>query len=135
MIPTMIFQELDQLFSDYPSVEKVILFGSRARGDFHNRSDIDLFIKAPSLSQADWLQMIYRLNEEINTLLAIDVMRWEESPASLREKIMAEGRVIYERGKNPAKLEEPGESTPTIERSLSRDTHEQPLHRRNDSAI
>ncbi len=128
MIPTDIFPELYQLLACYPAVEQVMLFGSRARGDFHSRSDIDLIIKAPSLSQEDWLHMVYRMTEELNTLLTIDVIRWEEASISLRERVLSEGRVVYERGTNSAKLEEPGESTPTIGRSLSGNTHEQPLH-------
>lgn len=47
MIPALLYEELCTLFAFYPSIEKVILFGSRARGDFADRSDIDLMIKAP----------------------------------------------------------------------------------------
>lgn len=128
MIPTYILPELYELFACYPAVEQVVLFGSRARGDFHSRSDIDLIIKAPSLSQEDWLHMVFRMTEELNTLLSIDLIRWEDASTSLREKALSEGRVIYERGTNSAKLKELGESASTIRRSLSGNTHEQPLH-------
>jgi predicted nucleotidyltransferase len=36
------------------SVERIILFGSRARGDHHERSDIDLGIACPGASPEEW---------------------------------------------------------------------------------
>jgi hypothetical protein len=36
------------------------------------------------------------------TLLVIDLMRWEEAPEDLREQIGDEGIVIYERERTPA---------------------------------
>ena len=36
------------VFDQTPNVERVVLFGSRARGDFRHESDIDLALDAPS---------------------------------------------------------------------------------------
>ena len=35
-------QKIRDVFSHYPEVEKAILYGSRATGDYRNGSDIDL---------------------------------------------------------------------------------------------
>jgi len=35
--------------------------------------------------------------ERLDTLLPIDVVRWEEAPTSLQESILAEGKILYER--------------------------------------
>jgi len=35
---------INGIFSGYPKIEKVIIYGSRARGDYKNGSDIDLTI-------------------------------------------------------------------------------------------
>ncbi len=35
-------QKIHDVFKHYPQVEKVVLYGSRARGDYENGSDIDL---------------------------------------------------------------------------------------------
>jgi len=35
---------INEIFSGYPTIEKVLLYGSRARGDYRNGSDIDLTI-------------------------------------------------------------------------------------------
>ena len=37
-----ILAALTQVFAAYPDIERVTLYGSRAKGDFHPRSDIDL---------------------------------------------------------------------------------------------
>jgi len=35
---------INEIFSGYPKIEKVLIYGSRARGDYKNGSDIDLTI-------------------------------------------------------------------------------------------
>jgi len=35
---------INEIFSRYPGIEKVVIYGSRARGDYRNGSDIDLTI-------------------------------------------------------------------------------------------
>ena len=35
---------LNEVFSKYPKIEKVLIYGSRARGDYRNGSDIDLTV-------------------------------------------------------------------------------------------
>jgi hypothetical protein len=37
------------------------------------------------------------LAEDANTLLSIDLVRPEEAPAGLRERILLEGLILYER--------------------------------------
>ena len=88
------------LLSARPEVEQVILFGSRARGDAEERSDIDLAIVAPAALPRQWLDIAFLL-EQADTLLPIDVVRWEEAAAPLREKILAEGEILYERETKP----------------------------------
>ena len=40
-----------------PHVERVILFGSRARGDARERSDIDLAVVAPDIPDREWTEL------------------------------------------------------------------------------
>ena len=60
-----------RLFDGTPGIERVLLFGSRGRGDFHPQSDIDLAVDAPGLDtqgfaslqrQLDALNLIYRVD-------------------------------------------------------------------------
>ena len=40
-----------------PQVRRVILFGSRGRGDHRPRADVDLAVEAPQASARDWLRL------------------------------------------------------------------------------
>ena len=47
-IKPVVIDEIKALAQVY-GIQKVILFGSRARGDFHRASDIDLAVEAEEL--------------------------------------------------------------------------------------
>jgi predicted nucleotidyltransferase len=87
--------QLVRILSANPEVLRVILFGSRARGDSGERSDVDLAVEAPNASQRQWLDIAAQL-EEADTLLKIDLVRWEQASAALKERILAEGKILYE---------------------------------------
>ncbi len=73
LIDYTFFQKLEKL----PFVEKIWLYGSRARGDFKDRSDIDIAIECPGASRADWHKVL-DIIEEADTLLKIDCVRMDE---------------------------------------------------------
>jgi predicted nucleotidyltransferase len=78
-----------------PRVEKIILFGSRARADAHPRSDVDVAVACPQASEREWLDICEAV-EDVPTLLSIDLIRLETAANSLRERILREGRSLYE---------------------------------------
>lgn len=73
-------------------LHKVILFGSRARGTNHPRSDIDLAVIG-----GDVLNFSFDVDEETWTLLCFDVVDLAEkhSPEFLSE-IERDGVILYE---------------------------------------
>ena len=74
-------------------ITKVVLFGSRARGDFHDRSDIDL-----AVSGGDAGRFRLAVEEETNTLLKFDVVELEKSVScELLAEIEKDGLVLYEK--------------------------------------
>ena len=83
-------------------VERVVLFGSRARGDAEERSDIDIAIDAPNASQRLWSDIL-EVVEESNTLLSFDIIRYDDASDNLRTAIETEGISLYERYKESAK--------------------------------
>ena len=56
---------LHSVFQKYPSIEKVVVYGSRAKGNFKPGSDIDLTVVAPGMSLTELLQ----IENEIDDLL------------------------------------------------------------------
>lgn len=87
-----VVDEIIFLAKEY-QVQKVILFGSRARGDFKERSDIDLAVcggKGALFSLA--------VDEETSTLLSFDVVLLDGAvQEELRDSIQKEGIVLYEK--------------------------------------
>ena len=77
------------------STEKIILFGSRARGDHKERSDIDLAVYG--LSKED--QSLFWSNiEDLPTLLRFDLVFVDrDTDPNLLENIEKDGVVIYEK--------------------------------------
>lgn len=79
--------------ADRNDVKKVILFGSRARGDYRERSDIDL-----AVSSGKTACFALDVEEDTSTLLKFDVVDLDGTvQEKLRDSIEKEGRVIYEK--------------------------------------
>ena len=74
-------------------VRKVILFGSRARGDNRERSDIDL-----AVSGGDIGEFREAVDEKTWTLLMFDVVNLDRGiSAELQAEIDRDGVVLYEK--------------------------------------
>lgn len=80
-------------FAKKYDVKKVILFGSRARGDFKRTSDIDL-----AVSGGNFDRFALDVDEETSTLLMFDIVDLDrEMQVELRESIEREGVILYEK--------------------------------------
>ena len=74
-------------------LDRVILFGSRSRGDNRERSDIDLAIQG-----GDTVAFAASADEDIPTLLMFDVVYLDKPvQKELLEEIRKDGVVIYEK--------------------------------------
>ncbi|MBP5767817.1 MAG: nucleotidyltransferase domain-containing protein [Fibrobacter sp.] len=72
-------------------LDKVILFGSRARGTNRERSDIDLAVSGENVLRFEEL-----LEEQADTLLSFDVVNLDEIVSDkLRTSIDREGQLLY----------------------------------------
>jgi predicted nucleotidyltransferase len=59
-------------------VEEVILFGSRAKGNFRTGSDVDLALKGESLTFEKVSHISYLLNEETNMPYHFDLVNYHQ---------------------------------------------------------
>ena len=80
-------------YAQINGIKKVILFGSRARGDNHERSDIDL-----AVSGGNPIRFHGDLEECAHTLLFFDVVDLDRPSLSqeLRKEIQQDGELLYE---------------------------------------
>jgi len=60
-----VIDSIKQVFASHPEVEKAILYGSRAKGNFSNGSDIDLVLKGNNLDQT----IIRKIRLELDDLM------------------------------------------------------------------
>ena len=91
-IRDQVIEEIRILAEKY-QIEKIYLFGSRARGDYHRTSDIDL-----AVSGGDFDRFALDVDEETSTLLRFDIFDLNRSvQQELLDAIEKEGRVLYEK--------------------------------------
>jgi predicted nucleotidyltransferase len=88
-------EKIVELFKRHSAIEKVILYGSRAKGNFRPNSDIDLTLVGSKLSYADFMT----INNELDDLLlpyTIDLSLYDRiENTALSEHIECVGLVFY----------------------------------------
>ena len=87
-----VLTEIRDLAEKY-GLERVVLFGSRARGDYKKTSYIDLAVTGGNIRL-----FTLDVEEETSTLLSFDVVNLDGSvQEELRKSIEQEGRLLYEK--------------------------------------
>ena len=88
-------QQLLNTLQQFPAIESAILFGSRAKGTMHKRSDIDLAITGETMDRHQLALLMMAFDEsdlpfQVDVKLLADI----QSPALL-EHISRVGKRIY----------------------------------------
>lgn len=92
-IPERVEREI-VMFAKKHSVMKVVLFGSRARGDNTERSDVDIAVYGGEFDSFFW-----DIKENVHSLLMFDVVDVDSGISDeLKNEIDRDGVVIYEKG-------------------------------------
>ena len=80
-------------FARISGVEKIVLFGSRARGNNTERSDVDLAVYGGDFDSFYW-----NIQENVHSLLMFDLVNVDEGISrDLEEEIERDGIVLYEK--------------------------------------
>lgn len=89
-----IIEGIRNVFIRYPEVKRVVIFGSRARGDYKYNSDIDLAVYCEGNIPSElWLDL-----DEASGIYKIDVVDMTSlSNEKLRQQIEEQGVEIYRR--------------------------------------
>lgn len=90
----MVYDEIIA-FSKEIGIDKIVLFGSRARGDNQEKSDIDIAVYGCS----NFLKLKMKIEEELWSLLHIDIINMDDNIISqeLINEINRDGVVLYEK--------------------------------------
>lgn len=99
-LPEATIQNICATLRRYPQVEQAILYGSRAKGNYKNGSDIDLTLRgSPGLT----LHLLYKILDDLDDLLlpyTIDLSILDHiDDSDLIEHIQRVGVTLYEKEK------------------------------------
>ena len=93
-----IVQKIVKLLSEELSPNELILFGSRAKGNFKKGSDIDIAVKGGrELTHREERKLKERI-EELSGLYSVDIVFWEKLDMDFKENLKNTGKILY--GKN-----------------------------------
>lgn len=91
-IPDRVLRDITS-FAKNNNIEKIILFGSRAKGNHTERSDIDI-----AVSGGDFDGFYWDVKEKTYSLLTFDVINLDSGVSDdLKSEIDKDGVVIYEK--------------------------------------
>lgn len=86
-----------QILGQHPQIEKAVIYGSRAKGNYKNGSDIDLTLMGDALDYKVLSEVAWALDESsIPHTVDLSLFEKIEKP-ELREHIERVGAVFYRR--------------------------------------
>lgn len=95
-IPIGQYERLQRLFESSPKLRRVWIYGSRARGDHRDLSDIDLALDAPGMTDLERARLSDRL-EDLNILYRVDLLHLQEDlDMELRHRIEQDRKIFWE---------------------------------------
>ncbi len=101
-------QKICAVFARFPQVETAVLYGSRAKGNYKNGSDIDLTLRGDA---ALTLTALFRISDELDDLLlpyTIDLSIFANiSDPDLIDHIQRVGVTFYGRADTPFAVNRP----------------------------
>lgn len=87
--------KISSVFAKYPEVEEVIIYGSRAKGNFREGSDIDITLKGQELNDSVLSKIFWEI-DELNTPYLFDISIYDQlNSPDLAEHINRVGQVFY----------------------------------------
>ena len=96
-----ILEEIVRRVVEVAEPEKIILFGSAARGEMGPDSDVDLLVVKSTAYRRKLAQTIYKnllgLTQPVDVVVVTpgDLERYAYSPALVFESALREGRIVY----------------------------------------
>ena len=102
MLDQTILDDIIQRIVEVAQPEKIILFGSAARGDMNRHSDVDLLIIKEGAHRGSLAGRIYdnlhgaAAAVDVVVVTPDDVERYKDSHALVIKPALREGRIVYE---------------------------------------
>lgn len=89
------YDDIANILARYPEVDKVLIYGSRAKGTGKPSSDFDLAVFAPNLDDLNFSKLWNELSN-LDLIFKFDILHWDKlENAKLKQKILNEGKPFY----------------------------------------
>ena len=62
-LPPATLAKLNSVFAQHSAIDSVLLYGSRAKGNYRTGSDIDLTIKGSEIPYAEFMQIVNQIDD------------------------------------------------------------------------
>jgi len=87
--------QINNVFASYPSIEKVVIYGSRAKGNYRNGSDIDITLFGNNVTY----EQLNRIETQLDNLslaysIDLSLFKYIDAP-NLIEHINRVGQIFY----------------------------------------
>lgn len=87
--------DLNRVFSRHPKIERVIIFGSRAKGNYRPGSDIDLAVEGCDIDHTELMQIRADI-ADTGLLYMVDVLDYDKVKGSpIGDHIRRVGQLLY----------------------------------------
>ena len=91
-----VIKELQEVFSRHSNIERVLIFGSRSKGNYRAGSDIDLAVLGQDLDY-EQLQTILCEIDDLDLLYSVDLLDYNAKAGTpIGDHIDRVGQVFYE---------------------------------------
>ena len=92
-----IIEQLNNIFSHFEDIDQVIIYGSRAKGNYKNGSDIDLTVLSDNFSNSDLMKAANQI-DDLLLPYKVDLSLFRQiSNPDLVEHINRVGNVFYDK--------------------------------------
>lgn len=91
-----VVEELQNVFRRHQNIERVLIFGSRSKGNFRAGSDIDLAVIGENIDYGQLLTILCEI-EDLELLYSVDLINYKEKIGTpIGDHIDRVGQVFYE---------------------------------------
>lgn len=95
-IDDMVVKELQDVFRRHTNIKKVLIFGSRSKGNYRAGSDIDFALIGENIDYQQILD-IYLEIDDLELLYSVDLLNYQEKAGTpIGDHIDRVGKVFYE---------------------------------------
>ena len=91
-----VIKELQDVFRRHANIEKVLIFGSRSKGNYRAGSDIDLAVIGNDIDYNQLLSILCEI-DDLELLYSVDLLDYQKKKGtSIGDHIDRVGQVFYE---------------------------------------